>query len=420
LTILILTLAVSNSFGQGVMDLLERLEKVEKQLNWCKAEIAKQQNQPELTPSDPIDLTVYDESLLEMAVRLTELEKELRFATQEQSSMYADLSTQLGQVPQQEESSHDAEWSVNEISFTGFIDGSYYYDGPSASNSFGFDQAEVNIEKNIGEVGSLRADVEWVSDGAGGFALDAEQGYVTFSPKALGPVSFTFGKFNAPIGFELLDAPDMYQYSHALVFNYGLPTNVTGAMVSADFGSGLDWSVYIVNGWDQNVDLNTGKTIGSRFGYTNDNWGCVGFSFTYGADSEAEGDHQTVVDFDMSFNPWSWWTIGSEFNFGSTAVGTASNKWTGFLLMNHWDFNDWFGLTARFDYFDDKNGSRLGSSVAEKRKAFTFAPTFGLGDGMGALVEFRYDFSDQYVFTDSDGAPKKSGFTAAYEMTYSF
>ncbi|MCP4705887.1 MAG: hypothetical protein GY865_14905, partial [candidate division Zixibacteria bacterium] len=47
LTILILTLAVSNSFGQGVMDLLERLEKVEKQLNWCKAEIAKQQNQPE-------------------------------------------------------------------------------------------------------------------------------------------------------------------------------------------------------------------------------------------------------------------------------------------------------------------------------------------------------------------------------------
>jgi hypothetical protein len=88
--------------------------------------------------------------------------------------------------------------------------------------------------------------------------------------------------------------------------------------------------------------------------------------------------------------------------------------------MNHWDFNEWFGLTARLDYFDDKDASRLGTGIDEKRKAVAIAPTFGLGDGMGALVEIRVDLSDEETFTDKHGTPQKSAVTAAYEMTYSF
>ncbi|MFH2035599.1 MAG: outer membrane beta-barrel protein [Candidatus Zixiibacteriota bacterium] len=425
--ILVFCLVASSGFSQGVMDLLDRLEQVEKQLKSFETRIANAENQLKVEPAEKADLSIYDESLLELAARLTALERDLQYATEEQKTMYADINAQYSDIsskvsvtsiPQEETTPAPLESPIG-ISITGFVDGSYYYDASSASNSFGFDQVEVDIEKDINSIGSLRTDVEWVSDGSGGFALDVEQGYVTFSPKVLGPVSFTFGKFNAPIGFELLDAPDMYQYSHALVFNYGLPTNITGMMASADFGYGLDWSLYIVNGWDQNVDLNTGKTIGSRFGWNKD-WGGIGFSFTYGADTEVEGDHQTVFDWDMVFTPMSFWTIGGEFNFGNNAVGDSNNRWWGMLIMNHWDFNGWFGLTNRFDYFDDKNASRLGFGVIEKRKAITFAPTFNLGEGMGALFEFRYDFSDQEVFEDNDGNLQKSAITAAYEMTYSF
>ena len=68
-----------------------------------------------------------------------------------------------------------------------------------------------------------------------------EQGYVTRSRAGSQDLEgnypiLTFGKFNAPIGFELLDAPDMYQYSHSLVFSRGLPTNLTGAMLAMDLG----------------------------------------------------------------------------------------------------------------------------------------------------------------------------------------
>ena len=65
------------------------------------------------------------------------------------------------------------------VEISGFVDASYTYNNFDDSNTFGLDQVEIDLSRNLGEIGSLRADLEWVSDGEGGFTLDAEQGYVT-------------------------------------------------------------------------------------------------------------------------------------------------------------------------------------------------------------------------------------------------
>ncbi len=351
-----------------------------------------------------------EEQLVQLLIRIE--------AWEEQSAEYADIN--IPGVNPASATPSESTVGVENLEITGFFDGSYFVDVASGDNTFGFDQAEVDLEKTIGSVGSARVDVEWSSDGAGGFDLDAEQGYVTFSPQFLGPVNLTFGKFNAPIGFELLDAPDMYQYSHALVFDYGLPTNLSGAMFSADFGAGLDLSFYLCNGWDQNVDINTGKTLGGRFGFSYGDWGATGLSAIWGAQASSEGDHLTVIDWDLCVNPLPFWTIGAEVNYGINNVNNTNLNWFGFLLMNHWDYTNWGGVTLRFDYFDDTDALRFGSGLTEKRQAIAVAPTFGLGNGMGALIEVRTDFSNKEVFTDSDGNPSKSSVNFAYEMTYSF
>ncbi|MCH7859583.1 MAG: hypothetical protein IID14_07795 [Candidatus Marinimicrobia bacterium] len=49
-----------------------------------------------------------------------------------------------------------------------------------------------------------------------------------FNLKGVATPSITIEKFSASIRFELLDAPDMYQYSHSLVFDDALPTNLRG------------------------------------------------------------------------------------------------------------------------------------------------------------------------------------------------
>ena len=402
--------------------LKERLEQLEVVQGENFAQLQSQLVQGSETP----DLSGVDDSINHMRTRLdhltTTLEEHQTRTSQSTDvrtvqGLATDLRALTGELRTALESATLAQNEIPGLTLSGFVDASYGYDVASEDNSFGLDQIEVNVEKSIGELGLVHADLEWVSDGEGGFALDAEQGYVTFQPAFLGPRTLTFGKFNAPIGFELLDAPDMYQFSHALVFDYGLPTNLSGAMLSAPLGPHFDGTLYVSNGWDENVDGNSGKTAGGRLGFSQGEGG-AGLSIIHG--TESAGNRLTVVDVDLTATPAEKWTLGGEFNYGRSKADSTTSKWQGFLLMGHVDLSAWGGITLRYDFFDDGDASRLGSGLGEKRQAFTVSPTFALGDGMGALVEFRTDLSDQKVFIDSKGQPAKSTSGLAFEMTYTF
>ena len=327
------------------------------------------------------------------------------------------------------------------VEISGFVDASYTYNSFDDSNTFGLDQVEIDLSRNLGGIGSLRADLEWVSDGEGGFTLDAEQGYVTLDlglgrGKGNYP-TLTFGKFNAPIGFELLDAPDMYQYSHSLIFSNGLPTNLTGAMLAMDLGGGIDVVVHLTNGWDQNVDANTNKMIGGRLGYSHEELGGIGFSAmrgdhvepTFGSDFELVSN-LTVYDIDLTLTPAPGPIIGGEYNNNKRELKESGSNnvinLNGYMVMAHYRLTDVMGLTGRYEYFKPSNTLTLrerGRVTVDEptHHALTIAPTFALTDGLGFLMELRRDFSDQEIFGDpGPGKREKSIVTFAYEMTYSF
>ncbi|MBZ0266678.1 porin [bacterium] len=311
---------------------------------------------------------------------------------------------------------------------SGFVDASFGGNLDTKASTFGLDQAELDIVHEIEGKGHVRADIEWVKDGDG-WAQDVEQGFLAYAPEPAAGWPFTLGKFNAPIGFELLDAPDMFQFSHSLVFDYGLPTNLIGLMAAGELGRGFDVSAYVVNGWDDNNRPDAGpKTFGGRLGYGFGNMGAVGASAITGrelAESDEDGVddmlfERTVFDVDLTLTPAQGWLFGAEFNSGQVKTGGVTSKWMGYLVMAHYDVNDWFGLTGRFDSFDDQDGAILDEAMAQVRTSVTFAPTFVLGDGMGALVELRIDSSDEDVFVDADGAASGSTTSAAFEVTYTY
>lgn len=445
LVILVLSWPSSMVFAQGFSSILEKLDKLEKQLEQLEAgrlaPLEKRLQRLETTQKKDLtrlekqlgtapaatDRSDLDDAVAQLGTRLddltTKLEKQPQTASPSADvALVQGLETDLRALTGELRAAIDQATATGEVpaelTITGFVDASYGYDVASKGNSFGLDQVEVDVEQVIGDLGTAHADLEWSSDGEGGFALDAEQGYLTFQPAFLKGASLTFGKFNAPIGFELLDAPDMYQFSHALVFDYGLPTNLSGAMLSASLGASADWAFYVSNGWDENVDGNTGKTAGGRLGFSAGTFG-AGLSAIHGTESAA-GNTLTVIDVDLTATPSDNWTLGGEINYGRDKLDEVSCTWKGIMAMAHVDFSAWSGLTLRYDLFDDGDACRLGSGVGETRQALTVAPTFALGDGMGALVEFRTAFSDEKVFVDSDGQPAKSASALAFEMTYSF
>lgn len=321
-----------------------------------------------------------------------------------------------GGAPEEEEEKDQQFTLPSGIQLSGFVDASYAYaEHEAVSSTFVLDQVELDVIKELDGIGSLRFDVEWLNDG-GTHAVDLEQGFLTLNP--FDRLSVTFGKFNAPIGFESLDPVDMFQFSHALVFENGLPTNLTGAMIAADLGRGFDLKAHISNGWDQGVDAHSGKTVGGRLGYTYQAVS-VGLSGMMDPSNDTEGDEIRVIDGDMSVAVTERFTLGGEYNRGSNTIADVTSEWSGFLLMGNVNL-DSHGFTIRFDQFDDTHGSRLGTEAGEVRRALAFSPSIAIGGGMGGLFEIRYDWSDSPVFLNNRGQLVESGLNVAFELTYSF
>jgi hypothetical protein len=310
---------------------------------------------------------------------------------------------------------------LDNIQISGFVDTSYSGSNASApaTKGFGLDQVELDVEYHEGNVG-LRFDLNASPSAGGNVTNDGlfEQGYITYTVPDIGEdgLTFTLGKFNAPIGWELLDAPDMYQFSHALVFSYGLPTNLTGAMVSASAGM-VDASLYYTGGLDKNGATAGGaKTFGGRLGITPIKGVNVGFSYIQDKNTNGIGAAALkITDIDATIELVENLLIGAEYNETKNMQG-AGIRTQGFMVMGHYDFTEMFGATVRYDSFD------FDRAVAGKSTAYTGAVTAALGGGLGALLEVRTDKNGSAVAAPAPlSTPGNKSVTSyAFEMTYGF
>lgn len=268
---------------------------------------------------------------------------------------------------------------------SGYVDASATVPIDDAEMGFSFDGIEVDLSKDLGSGASLRVDVD-----LGEGTADVEQAYVTFTPFKIGDggPAVSFGKFNAPIGFELLDAPDMFQYSHSLVFENALPTNLSGVSVAYDVGGGFDIVAYLANGWDGNAP-DTLNTFGGRLGWSGMDGLAVGVSGIQEPVSE-----NFIIDIDATVTMVQNLTIGFEFNTGHK--DTLDAGITGWLVMGNYSFGN-IAVTVRQDAWGEASST-------------TISPSMGITEGAGILFEYRFD----------NDAAGESYSSSAIELTFSF
>ena len=293
------------------------------------------------------------------------------------------------------------------VVISGFVDTSFSFTSVNSSKptsvGFGIDQVEIDISKAWDKV-ALRADIEGGADystGTGvGVYFNIEQGFLDYKP--MDTLTLTFGRFLAPIGWELLDAPDMYQYSHADVFMYGVPFALTGAMVSFDPDGLFDGKLYVANGFDDWYEINNGKAVGTRLGFTfgDHNVGLSGL-YNYGDVFIAD------VDATLAF---SGAKVGLEGNYGIYENAT-SEKWYGGLAMVNFGMTEKTAMTFRADTFKDTSTGLRKGVADELYVRGTVSPSVVLADGAGALIEYTATYMDIASAVDH---------LVALEVTYKF
>ena len=97
-----------------------------------------------------------------------------------------------------------------------------------------------------------------------GYGLEnVKQAYASWRPGGDGSkVTIDFGKFDTIYGAEVAESQDNINYTRGVLYWLGQPAFHTGFRVNAELSRNLTLRALVVNGWNNTVDNNTGKTFG--------------------------------------------------------------------------------------------------------------------------------------------------------------
>jgi len=280
--------------------------------------------------------------------------------------------------------------------------------------------------------GQLTTHLEAADSGPPATAIEIDNFIINWTPARLSTLSLSFGRFDAPIGFERDDEPLNLIPTTSFTFENARPVKFTGLMARYTLNPKISVLGMIANGWDQVADNNSGKTAGFKLQVFPSSGLAVAGGVFYGPERDStNGSPRTLFTGDATWQPVQRLILQAEAHRGSE----AGTHWTGVVGQAFWRVGRSTGLTVRGEVLDDPDGARTGT--AQKLSSVTISPWYfyrEAHEGVFSNVEFtsfrlpafsirpavRIDHSDQPVFEKKDGSLVRSNVTALVELVYLF
>jgi hypothetical protein len=92
---------------------------------------------------------------------------------------------------------------------------------------------------------------------------NVKQAFASWRPGGgTSPVTIDFGKFDTIYGAEVAESQDNLNYTRGVLYWLGQPLFHTGLRVNAELTKNFNLRALLVNGWNNTIDNNSGKTFG--------------------------------------------------------------------------------------------------------------------------------------------------------------
>jgi len=306
-------------------------------------------------------------------------------------------------------------------------------------------------------------------------ALFLEQAYVAIRAPVGNGWDFKVGKFVSILGYEVIERPANMNITYGLLWQQ-FPLFYTGVLSSYKFDDYLDGKLGVVNG--ANTDNNT-STSGAGDGCAvlaalnvtapggNANWSN---NFQYSSNSENDTSVSSTANstfiagnngsrgsaYTFIYNSWGNWSpkfANDKLLFAFDSVlGTsnASNSgginttWCGAAAYTKYQFNDWFSLSSRGEYFHGNNFDKIGNTQGYNQVdgtnlqpqgtagmdlwEYTITAGFSVIDNLLIRAEYRLDWGVNSVYGDNennnlgtvDSVSSGPAHYAGAEVVYSF
>ena len=305
------------------------------------------------------------------------------------------------------------------------------------SDTFALDVAELVVQRSVSAPGDagFRVDLTFgslvpkVTAAAGLFrddsgvagSFDLQQAFFSYVAPAGRGLRIDAGKFTTYLGYEVVEGYDGYNdnHSHSFLFGYAQPITHTGLRVSYPFSGAVSGQLYLVNGWDNAVDTNTGKSVGAQLAFAPSSRASVLLNYLGGPEQADDSAHlRHAFDVVATFRAASALSIAVNYDYGressvplaeTAGGGTADASWQGVAGYGRVTLSPRAALVLRAEWFDDPQGARTGH--AQSLKEVTLTPEFKPHPHLVVRGDLRGDWSNREVFEKSDGTFGRSQVT---------
>ena len=333
------------------------------------------------------------------------------------------------------------------ISLTGYIDAGYEYSNKEPTdrvfdnnrNSFDLHQVGLTIAKQpkegFGGLVNITAgsDAQIIhsyaeSTGGGSSRFDLTQGYLQYATGALTVIG---GKFTTLAGTEVIASPSNNNISRSILFG-AVPFTHTGARATYVLNDKVTLTGGLNNGWDQEQDANSQKTVEIGVGLTPIKPLAVNISGYFGSEptpalGSSSSANRSLADITAT------WTMSDALSFGGEYLsfkqdnaggpGTSSAKYSGVAGYVTYMLTDTWRIAGRVEWFKDDDGYHFGAVGGLRGTKYTEGTiTLAYLPSKNAEIrgELRSDHASENFFDDGSENLSKDMYSVGVQGIYKF
>lgn len=334
-------------------------------------------------------------------------------------------------------------WSSNQPTRPNSISGRYF---DQDHNEIVFNYFHLAVEKPEKDLGVgfrlsgdfgrggelLREATLWGRNFHSEPSAEVREAYLTTTIPVGAGIGIKGGLFVTTLGTEILPNPGAYNdnISRSFLFNYAIPLRHLGMLLSYPVLDTLSVTGGLVTGWDNPRDNNRQPSGLLGFGFTPMDEFALASNFIYGPEQRSRtGNKRFTMSHVATIKPVDPLALIVEYTYGkeedASLGGTRDAVWQGVAGIASYAWTDRFTTALRGEYFNDRDGARLGgdfagvhanNSVAEA----TFTGAYKFTKMLLGRFEVRQDWSDENFFKKRATSADKRQTTLAAQVIYAF
>jgi putative OmpL-like beta-barrel porin-2 len=237
-----------------------------------------------------------------------------------------------------------------------------------------------------------------------------QQAYVTATKDKF---TVDFGKWVTPIGAEVIETKDNWNYTRGLLFTFATPFYHFGGRGTFVAGEKATLSGYVVNGWNNVRENNAAKSVGFVGVFKPINKVRVTTNvlvgrenlIAFGIPSTGDGYRQ-LFDGVVTYSPADRVSLMANYDYTRDKAMGPGVFWQGVAAYGKVKASRKLTVSSRYEWFgDEHNAFRTG--ISQNLQSFTATAQIPWSE-LALWLEYRRDWSNVPIFNSTDGQEDSS------------